>query len=56
MSTSFSVPCKHCGNPIIITVEEGHSGGVGAFCQRCAHQVSVAYSYCGGKLTIYNVF
>jgi len=39
MSTSFTVPCKNCGNPIVITVEDGHSGGVYGVCRRCSHGV-----------------
>ena len=54
MSTTFTVPCKHCGNPIVISVEDGTSGGVLGICRRCSHSVSVSYSYCNGKLNIYN--
>ena len=55
MSTTFSVPCKHCGNPVIITAEEGRYGGVQGICRRCSHWVNVSYSYCNGHLNIYNV-
>ena len=56
MSTTFSVPCKHCGNPIMITVEEGNAGGIHGVCYRCSHGVDVSYSYeRGGQVKIYNV-
>lgn len=56
MSTTFSVPCKNCGNPVIITVEEGHAGGVQGLCRKCSHWANVSCSYSNGKLNIYNVF
>lgn len=56
MTTTFSVPCKHCGNPIIISVEEGHAGGVHGVCRRCSHGVDVSYSFSSGKLNILSVF
>ena len=56
MSTTFTVPCKHCGNPIVIIVEDNHAGGVYGVCRKCSHGASVSYSFCQGKLDIYNVF
>lgn len=55
MSTTFSVPCKNCGNPIMITVQEGTAGGVLGICRRCSHSVSVSYSFSSGNLNIHNV-
>ena len=55
MSTTFSVHCTHCGNPVIISVEEGFCGGVQGVCRRCSHWVNVSYSYSNGKLVIYNI-
>lgn len=57
MSISFSVPCKHCGTPIIITVNSGTCGGVYGLCHHCSRGVNVQYSCnSNGKLTIFNVF
>ena len=56
MNTStFSIVCPHCGNPVMVTVEENSSGGKGVFCNKCSHALSVSYSYCGGDLHIFNV-
>lgn len=56
MSVTFTVPCKNCGNPIAITVESNHSGGVGGVCHHCSHMVNVSYSCnADGKLIIHNV-
>lgn len=53
---TFVIPCPRCSNPVSVTVEKGHSGGVAVHCLKCCRAISVSYSYSDSGLNIYSVF
>ena len=55
MAVTFSVSCKHCGAPIVISVEDNTAGGVAGICYACSHMTNVAYDCSNGRLIIHNV-
>ena len=52
-TTTFTVTCPYCGNPVAVTVEKNTSGGATACCYKCSHMLVVDYSYTDYGLRIY---
>ena len=55
MPISFSVCCKYCGAPIVISVEDNTAGGVAGICYACSRITNVTYDCSNGRLIIRNV-
>lgn len=54
-STTFTVTCPYCGNPVAVTVNKDTSGGASACCYRCSHMLLIDYSYTNCGLKVYSV-
>ena len=52
---TFVISCPRCCNPISITVEKGHYGGIGTHCPKCCRVLSVNCSYSDSGLIVYSV-